>query len=98
MKKLLLAFCVLASLSAYAQDAAKTKKCSMLKELTADIINDRDKGMQYEARVEKNRKAAGDFFEIHKFLYNMTKAAYTDLKKIPKLEITNSAFYACMKD
>lgn len=70
----------------------------MLTELTADIINDRDKGMKYEARVEKNRKAASDFFELHKFMYNMTKAAYTDMKKASKLEITNAAFHSCMTD
>ncbi len=85
------------SVSVYAVDAAKAKKCQMMSEMAASIVDDRDRGMKRASRVAKNNMAASDMPALNEYLANLTQAIYGELKGRPKLEIANAAFYACMQ-
>ena len=83
---------------AKAVDATKLKRCSLMSELAAKIVSDRDAGMKYQTRVAKNNGVAVDLPSLMPFLSNLTDAVFHELKSRPKLEITNATFYACMQD
>ena len=54
--------------------------------------------MTYKSRIAKNKEISiGTNTAMLELLTNMTNVAYKELKSRPKLEITNSTFYACMQ-
>lgn len=90
---------LLTSFSTYAEDNALIKGCLLIGKIGDAIVDDRDNGVTYEERVLKNKRMEkGTSPAMHEYLFSMTQLIYHDLKDRSRSEISNAAFYTCMKN
>lgn len=78
-------------------DDAQSRKCGMMQTVALSITTDRDSGVGFLSRIEKNDRLTAGTNGMRGWVNELTSAIYGELKNRPASEIGHATYVSCLR-